>query len=101
MPWQDTSSLALALQASAHTWLPLSTALTSAPLVVFQNLRARRASVKEVQQASAGSMHHPAVVLPSRLHGHWCGPRPDAVLHGSACRERANSLRAAQWQGRE
>ncbi len=39
-PWQETSSLALALQASAVTWLPVSTALASAPRVVFQNLRA-------------------------------------------------------------
>ena len=37
-PWQETSSLTVALQASAHTWLPVSTAFTCAPLVVFQNL---------------------------------------------------------------
>ena len=37
-PWQETSSLTVPLQASAHTWLPVSTAFTCAPLVVFQNL---------------------------------------------------------------
>lgn len=30
--------MTVALQASAHTWLPVSTAFTCAPLVVFQNL---------------------------------------------------------------